>query len=105
MATIGIGYGDGLPIGASGIGRGGVTVHIGDVPCPVVGRVSMDLSILDVTHLPPADVSPGTKVELLGLHQGVDDLGRQAGTIGYEILTNLGRRYVRHYVGGGREPS
>ena len=60
---------------------------------PVVGRVSMDLITVDVTDLP--DV-PET-LEILNARQGVDDVARLAGTIGYEILTSLGSRYPRDY--------
>ena len=73
----------------------GATVFAGDVACPVVGRVSMDLITVDVTHL--EDVPDA--FEVLGAHQGVDDLAEAAGTIGYEILTSLGHRYGRHYRG------
>ena len=56
----------------------------------------MDLLTVDVTHL--ADV-PET-LTILGPHQGVDALADAAGTIGYEILTALGPRYERRYLGG-----
>jgi alanine racemase len=59
----------------------------------------MDLSIVDVTDANP--VKRGDRVEILGEEIGVDDLATQASTIGYEILTDLGRRYRRVYVGGG----
>lgn len=101
LATLGLGYADGLPVGASGIGGGGACVYMGDLPCPIVGRVSMDLTIIDVTEAPPSEARPGSVVEVLGRHIGVDELGRRAGTIGYEILTNLGRRYARHCIGTG----
>ncbi len=102
LATIGVGYADGLPIGASGIGDHGAVGFIGERPCPILGRISMDLTILDVTDVPAEDLHSGARVELLGPHIGVDDLGRVAGTIGYEILTRLGHRYRRHYVGSGQ---
>jgi alanine racemase len=63
----------------------------GDTPCPLAGRVSMDLLTVDVTDL--AHV-PDT-LDILGPHQTVDDLADAAGTIGYEILTSLGPRYSR----------
>ena len=100
LATLGIGYADGLPIGASGIERPGALVYIGDQPCPVLGRISMDLTIVDTTDC-PEPIGAGQEVEILGPHVGVDDLGRQSGTIGYDILTSLGRRHVRHYAGDG----
>ena len=58
----------------------------------------MDLVTLDVSGIAPAAARPGAVVELLGEHQGVDDLAAAAGTIGHEILTSLGHRYRRRYV-------
>ncbi|MBT8414931.1 MAG: alanine racemase [Boseongicola sp.] len=91
IATIAAGYADGF-IRAMGQHA---TVFANGVACPVVGRVSMDLITVDVTHL---DEVPDA-FEILGAHQGVDDLADAAGTIGYEILTSLGHRYGRHYTG------
>ena len=67
---------------------------------PVLGRVSMDLTAFDVTDVPEALVRRGNWIELLGERQTVDDLGAIAHTVGYEVLTSLGRRYTRHYLGG-----
>ncbi|MDZ4094746.1 MAG: alanine racemase, partial [Paracoccaceae bacterium] len=92
IATVAAGYADGLP---RNLGNTAV-LWDGDVPCPLVGRVSMDLITVDVTHL--ADVPRA--LDILGPHQTVDDLADIAGTIGYEILTNLGARYTRRYSGG-----
>ncbi|GHF41805.1 alanine racemase [Seohaeicola zhoushanensis] len=90
IATIAAGYADGLPRALGGKLR----LYHGAIPCPAVGRVSMDLITVDVTDLPedPAYLT------MLGPHQGVDRLATAAGTIGYEILTSLGRRYSRAYV-------
>ena len=68
-----------------------------DQPCPVAGRISMDMIGVDITDCD--DPNPKT-LELLGPQQGVDTLAEAAGTIGYEILTSLGARYTRRYVGG-----
>jgi alanine racemase len=65
----------------------------GRTACPLVGRVSMDLLTIDVTHLPEVPES----LDLICEHQSVDQLAAQAGTIGYEILTSLGGRYDRTY--------
>ena len=73
------------------------TLWHGAVPCPLVGRVSMDMVIVDITDL--AD-DPET-LTVLGPQQGVDALAEQAGTIGYEVLTSLGGRYTRRYASGG----
>lgn len=95
LATVSIGYGDGF------------FRHFGNKaqffwhghPCPIVGRVSMDLTIIDITDI-PQDVPPplvGEMMEVIGPHQSADDLAEQIGTIGYEILTDLGQRHNRIY--------
>ncbi|MDA0962466.1 MAG: alanine racemase [Proteobacteria bacterium] len=91
IATVSAGYADGLIRAMGPRAR----VFAGATACPVVGRVSMDLITVDVTHL--ADV-PET-LTILGRDQGIDDLAEAAGTIGYEILTSLGARYARVHRG------
>jgi alanine racemase len=88
IATVAAGYADGL---LRRIGAGKATLYAGEAACPIVGRVSMDLITADVTDL---DDVPDA-LEILNRRQGVDDLAAAAGTIGYEILTSLGRRYAR----------
>lgn len=100
LATINIGYADGF-LRSGSCGAVGVEVFAGGRFCPVVGRISMDLSIIDVTDANP--LKRGDRVEILGEAISVDELATQAGTIGYEILTDLGRRYRRVYVGGDVE--
>lgn len=90
IATVAAGYADGL---IRAIGPNG-WLHHGDTACPIAGRVSMDLITVDVTGLAGEPES----LAILGPRQGVDDLAEAAGTIGYEILTSLGRRYARSYV-------
>ncbi len=97
VATLAAGYADGYPRSLSGRG----TAHIGAAAVPVLGRVSMDLITVDVTRVPEA--RPGDMVDLIGPHHDIDALAEEAGTIGYEILTSLGRRYKRHYLGGDGE--
>ena len=92
VATISAGYADGL-IRAMGAGA---TVFADGVACRVIGRVSMDMLTVDVSHL---EHQPET-LTLLGDAQSVDELAEAAGTIGYEILTSLGHRYSRIYLGG-----
>ncbi len=99
LATIALGYADGIPIGGSGIDGRGASVLVDGVPCPLVGRISMDLTIVDVTDVPANRVQADAMVEWLGPHADVDALARTCGTIGYEILVNLGRRHRRHYIG------
>jgi alanine racemase len=71
--------------------------------CPIAGRVSMDLIAIDVTDLPPSAARRGHMVTLLGEGITVDELAHHFGTIGYEVLTSLGRRYARIYKGGAAE--
>jgi alanine racemase len=99
LATLSIGYADGLPRSGTAIGRSGIEAFIARRRCPFVGRLSMDLSIVDVTYLPDGAVQRGDFAEILGDTIGIDELGRKSGTIGYEILTRLGQRYARRYVG------
>lgn len=94
-ATVSIGYADGYLRSLTGSG----SVFIKGEKCPVIGRVSMDSVIIDVAHL-TATPAIGDAVEILGPHQLVDDLAAAAGTIGYEILTGLGLRTPRTYIGG-----
>ena len=90
LAVLGLGYGDGYPRLLSNIGR--VAVH-GQL-CPVVGRVSMDLTVVDVTH---CEVSLGDWVEMFGDTVSVDEVAGQAQTIAYEVFTGLSDRLQRCY--------
>ena len=92
IATLAAGYADGLPRSLSNR----ATLFDGDTPCPLIGRVSMDMIAVDVSHLPEMPKS----LDILGPYQTVDDLADMAGTIGYEILTALGARYARRHVSG-----
>jgi alanine racemase len=93
LATLGVGYADGFYRSLSGQGA----VYLGDVPLPILGRISMDSMVVDATGI---DIAPGDLVELIGPHRSVDEVARDAGTIGYEVLTSLGRRFERRYSGG-----
>lgn len=95
IATLPLGYADGILRSLSGKGF----VYIGDRKAPIVGRISMDLVTIDVTDLPEEAARPGQYVEILGENITVDDLGAAAGSFGYEILTGLGNRYERRYIG------
>jgi alanine racemase len=97
IATVAAGYADGL---LRAVGEGGLSLYAGGTPCPVVGRVSMDLITVDVGAL--AEVPDA--LEILNARQTVDDLARAAGTIGYEVLTSLGGRYERVYKGAAPPP-
>ena len=99
IATVAVGYGDGFPRSA---GNSAVAV-LGDVRVPIVGRVSMDLLTIDVSDAPGAMARVGALVDLIGPHNPLDEVARDACTIGYEVLTRLGPRYHRVYLGPGRD--
>jgi alanine racemase len=102
LAIIAHGYADGFLRSLSGSNtRPGGKVVVNGRICPVLGRVSMDTSIIDVTELGDNLPKPGEGVEVLGPTLSVDDQAEAAGTIGYEILTSLKGRYTRNYVGDG----
>lgn len=103
IATVPVGYADGYLRSAGNQATNQTCGYIGGVPTPVVGRVSMDMITLDVTEIPPEHAQPGTPVDLIGGPHPVDALAAEAGTIGYEILTSLGRRYWRSYIQNGHE--
>lgn len=90
LATVAAGYADGIHRALSGK----ATLWADNIPCPLVGRVSMDLLTIDVSD------APGTPewLDLIGPHQGVDALADVTDTIGYEVLTGLGQRYARRYL-------
>lgn len=101
IATVAVGYADGFPRSLSNAG----TAHFGDAALPIVGAVSMDSLGLDVSALPEGALRPGAMVELIGPHRSVDAVAADAGTIGYEILTRLGRRFRRDYRDGQSSPA
>ncbi len=94
IATVAAGYADGWPRTLSGRG----SAFTGEIRVPVIGRVSMDLTTIDISAAP--HLQPGDTVQLLGDRLPVDEVADTAGTIGYEILTRLGARYHRVYMGG-----
>ena len=109
IAVLAAGYADGyfrsLSSGfrAGNEGESGGSVYIGGGFAPVAGRVSMDMAMVDISHLPEGAVKRGDWAELIGPHMSVDEVGLRAGTLGYEILTALGARYMRRYIEDGRE--
>jgi alanine racemase len=78
--------------------RPGAEVAIAGRRCPLVGRISMDLSIVDVTDLPEDAVRAGDRAEFFGSSVDLDDFASRSGTIGYQVLTSLGPRYRREYL-------
>ncbi len=99
IATVCAGYADGYfrSLSASD-GREGPKGYACGHALPLLGRVSMDLITFDATDTPEDLVTRGGWIELLGSKVSADDLAARAGTIGYEVLTSLGRRYLRMYV-------
>src|SRR4051812_47391429 len=97
IAVVSAGYADGFLRAASASDRKpGAEAIVAGQRCPIAGRVSMDLIAIDVTEV-AAPPERGALVTLLGKAISVDDLAERAGTIGYEVLTSLGRRYRRIY--------
>ncbi len=97
IATVPVGYGDGLARTA----RGAVLL-VGGQPLPIVGRVCMDLVMLDATD---HEVKTGDEVVIIGEQDGArrtaDDLARDCGTISYEVVTNIRDRVPKRYLRDG----
>jgi len=101
LATIAAGYADGLPRSLSNRGA----AWYNGVRLPIAGRVSMDSIILDISALPLGTLTQGSFVQMIGPDQTLEDIAEDAGTIAYEILTGLGRRYRRNYIQPGENPA
>jgi len=105
IAVAGAGYADGYLRSASGAGVplrqgfAGAKGAIGGFKVPVLGRVSMDLTAFDVTDVPEAVLEKAELVELIGKTIPLDAFASAAGTIGYEVLTRIGPRAERVYLG------
>ncbi|HEU0081679.1 MAG TPA: alanine racemase, partial [Bradyrhizobium sp.] len=101
LAIVSAGYADGyFRAAGSNDGTRGAEVIVAGKRCPVAGRISMDLMVVDVTDLPDKTARRGHMVTLLGDGITVDELAHHFGTIGYEVLSSLGSRYARIYKGG-----
>jgi alanine racemase len=109
IAIVSVGYGDGYPRAASDArgnlspvsksdARAGAAAVIAGRRCPMAGRVSMDLMAFDATAVPHVELRRGDDATLIGDGITVDDVATWSGTIGYEVLTGLGRRYRRQWV-------
>jgi alanine racemase len=96
IAIISAGYADGYLRAASGVdARSGAEMMIGEARCRVVGRVSMDLLAVDVTAVPENVARRGEWATLIGPGIDIDTVAAQCGTVGYELMCNLGRRFSR----------
>jgi len=99
IAIVSAGYGDGYQRAASGPeAKAGAEMMVAGARCRVVGRISMDLLAIDITGLPDNAVRRGEWATLLGPELDIDSLATHCGTIGYELLCGLGRRYGRVWV-------
>lgn len=96
IAVVAGGYADGIMRCLSNKGWG----YLNGMKVPLVGRVSMDTTMFDVTEVVAArgSIDEGAAIEVLGEHVTVDELAAAASTISYEILTSLGSRYQRCYI-------
>ncbi len=95
VAVVGAGYADGLFRSLSNRGFG----SLGGMRVPLIGRVSMDLTIFDVTDCPEGSAQSGAMIELIGPGCNLEQIAAAANTNEYEILTSLGARYARTYLG------
>ena len=101
LAIVSAGYADGYFRAASANdGTRGAEVVVAGKRCPVAGRISMDLMAIDITDLPDKTARRGHMATLIGEGITVDEVAHHFGTIGYEVLTSLGKRYARIYKGG-----
>ena len=96
IATVALGYGDGYPRALGNRGHVLVDGHA----VAVIGHISMDSTTVDVSGLPESRVRPGMMVDVIGPDNSIDAVAAAAGTVAYELLTHLGRRYHRAYSGG-----
>lgn len=87
-----VGYGDGLDRRMS---NGGI-VLVGGSPCPIVGLLSMDVTLVDLSNAPGA--APGDEVVLIGGEWNAWKMAERCGTIPYEILCGISKRVLRVYV-------
>ena len=105
LAICSAGYADGFHRSNSGTGVAlrnanavGGEGWLDGYKVPIAGRVSMDLTAFDVTDVPDEVLQKAKWIELFGHNVALDDAARACGTIGYELLTDLGSRYVREHV-------
>lgn len=99
IATLAIGYADGY---FRNLGSKGYGICEG-IKVPIVGRISMDMITVDISAVPLAQLTPKSRITLIGKRIPVDEVAQLAGTIGYEIFTRLGQRIRRVYVEDGQK--
>lgn len=94
LATVAAGYADGLMRSIAARGRAAVAGYF----VPYAGRISMDLTVLDVTSVPANILARGAAVEFMGDTVTLEEVADAAGTITHEVLTSIGPRVHRHYI-------
>jgi alanine racemase len=94
IATLGVGYADGYFRCLANRGE----VYFEGYKLPIVGKVSMDLTTVDITDLPVNKMGPGSWVELFGDNLWADKVAEKAGTVSWELFTRLGSRFERFYT-------
>lgn len=94
IATIPIGYSHGLRREI----KDKISFYINNTPVPIIGDISMDLTVIDVTDVPPYDLKIGTEVEILGKNNTITHMAEQAGTTRHDILNSLNAKLHRIYI-------
>lgn len=99
LATVQGGYADGLLISQSARGEG----EVAGFRVPIVGRISMDLTVFDVSSVPESvwQQPNGRYIEVLNRRLTIDHMADASKTISYEVLTRLGQRFRRRYQSSG----
>ncbi|HQW02305.1 MAG TPA: alanine racemase C-terminal domain-containing protein, partial [Saprospiraceae bacterium] len=95
IATVNLGYADGLPRVAGNVG---CSFLLHGQQAPIIGRVCMDMTMIDITNIP--ETSIGDEVTVFDKTQSVEVLAQKCGTITYEIMTNLNPRIRKVYEHG-----
>jgi len=93
-ATLGIGFADGLDTRLSNKG----TVMFGDEIAPIIGRISMDLTTVDITHLAHLNLQTGAYADIINTHQTITKVAQSIGKLDYEFLTSLSKRHPPVYI-------
>ena len=94
LATIPIGYADGYLRSLTNCGY----CYLNGKIIPTLGKISMDMTIIDISSFKPGQIKIGDEVEIIGEHINLSELSRQAGTIPYEILTSFSGRFKKIYL-------
>ncbi len=98
-AVVAAGYADGLfrSLSASYEKPTG-QFQFGEYALPILGKISMDMTVIDISTIPEGLLKEGDFVEIVGKHISLEQLAQWSGTISYEILTNISKRFYRNYI-------